>query len=153
MDPSLQSKLVAQALAVRANAFAKYSRYRVGAAVQSSTGKTYVGCNVENISYGVTICAERAAVCAAVAAEGQQVKIVAFAVATKNGGSPCGACRQFLAEFNLKSQPMEIAMVAASKPPRVRVMTLDELLPEQFSDPALKAGKPKTRRKTTRKKA
>ena len=82
-------------------AYAPYSKFRVGCALLTRSGATYVGCNVENASYGLTICAERAAICAAVAAEGEGMKISALAVLNSAGMAcaPCGACRQVIFEF------------------------------------------------------
>jgi cytidine deaminase len=101
--------------------------------VLTASGESFAGCNVENASYGLTICAERAAVCAAVAAG--RTTIAAVAVAASGGASPCGACRQVLSEFG---SAMEIVLVDADDPTRVRVRSLDKLLPEQFGDAALK---------------
>jgi cytidine deaminase len=89
--------LVESARSARKNAYAPYSRYPVGAAALAASGKVYTGGNVENASYGLTVCAERVAVWAAAAAGERE--IVAIAVATLNGATPCGACRQVLAEF------------------------------------------------------
>ena len=106
--------------------------FHVGAAVLTASGEIFAGCNVENASYGLTICAERAAVCAAVAAGHKE--IVAVAVVTSGGHSPCGACRQVLAEFG---PTMDVVMVDADDPSRVRTTTLDKLLPDSFSGAAL----------------
>ena len=92
--------LIAKAVEVRRKAHAPYSKYLVGAALLAKDGRVFVGCNVENASYGLTCCAERNAVFAAVAAGAK--KFVAVAVVTANGGSPCGACRQVLREFGPK---------------------------------------------------
>ena len=116
------------ALAAQGAAYAPYSRFRVGAAVQSRDGRVFIGANVENASYGLTICAERAAVCSAIAAGHK--KIVAVAVATAGGHSPCGACRQVLSEFG---PAMEVLLVDTDNPANVRTTSLDKLLPEQFS--------------------
>ena len=89
--------LIEEALKVRDHAYAPYSKYRVGAALLAGSGNIYTGANVENASYPLTICAERAAIAAAVS-KGER-KFDAIVVATKNGGSPCGACRQVMAEF------------------------------------------------------
>jgi cytidine deaminase len=132
MDPATQSSLTAAALDVAACAHAPYSRFRVGAAVLVSTGEIFTGCNVENASYGLTICAERAAVCAAVAAGHKE--LAAVAVATSGGHAPCGACRQVLAEFG---PSMEVILVDADDASRVRTTTLDKLLPDGFSGAAL----------------
>ncbi len=96
-----KERLLGAARAMVDRAYAPYSNFRVGAAVLTQSGATYTGCNVENASYGLTICAERAAICHAVAAEGEGVKIVAVAVQNGNDApsSPCGACRQVIFEF------------------------------------------------------
>ncbi|HEY9810044.1 MAG TPA: cytidine deaminase [Halomicronema sp.] len=82
-------------------AYARYSRFRVGAAILTEAGNFFVGCNVENASYGLTICAERAAICAGVAVEGEGLKLRAVAVVNEQNVpcSPCGGCRQVLWEF------------------------------------------------------
>jgi cytidine deaminase len=126
--------LVAQALAASSRAHAPYSRFHVGAAVLTASGETFAGCNVENASYGLTICAERAAVCAAVAAGHKQ--IVAVAVVTKGGHSPCGACRQVLSEFG---PTMDVIMADAEDASRVTTTTLDKLLPSSFDASSLPA--------------
>ncbi len=90
-------ELIELAKAVRENAYAPFSAYYVGAAIESVTGKIYLGCNVENSSYGLTCCAERNAVFAMIAAG--ETEWIRCAVVTKDSGSPCGACRQVLAEF------------------------------------------------------
>ncbi|MFZ1465443.1 MAG: cytidine deaminase [Anaerolineae bacterium] len=90
-------KLVEQARAARLRAYAPYSRYLVGAAVLTAAGDVFTGCNIENASYGLTICAERVAIASAIAA-GQR-DFVMLALVTANGGSPCGACRQVMVEF------------------------------------------------------
>jgi cytidine deaminase len=95
------SSLSADALRVASKAYAPYSGFHVGAAVLTEAGNTYTGCNVENASSGLAICAERAAVAAAVTAEGPGMRLVSVAVANREGKpcSPCGACRQVLVEF------------------------------------------------------
>jgi cytidine deaminase len=94
-------RLLAAARTMLGRAYAPYSKFHVGAAVLTESGATYTGCNVENASYGLTICAERAAIFAAVAAEGDSVKIRAVAVLNGSDApcSPCGACRQVIFEF------------------------------------------------------
>ncbi len=89
--------LVEAAIAASRNAYAPYSGYAVGAALQSADGTIYTGCNVENAAYPATICAERTALVKAVS-EGQRA-FTSIAVVTRNGGSPCGVCRQMLYEF------------------------------------------------------
>lgn len=89
--------LVDRAIAASRHAYAPYSHYPVGAALQSAGGEVFSGCNVENASYPVTVCAERTALVKAIS-EGQR-EFSALAVVTRNGGSPCGMCRQALYEF------------------------------------------------------
>jgi cytidine deaminase len=132
MDANVQQQLLKMALDARSSAHAPYSRFHVGAAVLTASGDAFAGCNVENASYGLTICAERAAVCAAVAAGHKQ--IVAVAVVTKGGHSPCGACRQVLSEFG---PTMEVIMADADDTSRVTTTTLDKLLPSGFSASSL----------------
>jgi cytidine deaminase len=121
-------KLLAAARAVRQRAHAPYSRFAVGAAVLDERGRIHVGCNVENASYGLTICAERNAVAAAVAAGARRIRAVA--VVTPTVASPCGACRQVLAE--LGSPETEVVLAGprgAARPP----LSLGALLPLAFS--------------------
>jgi cytidine deaminase len=96
-----KERLLVAARAMLARAYAPYSKFHVGCAVLTESGATYTGCNVENASYGLTICAERAAICAAIAAEGASTRIRALAVLNGNDApcSPCGACRQVIFEF------------------------------------------------------
>lgn len=127
MTSTDRDRLIDAAVRVRKSAYAIYSEFEVGAAVLTESGDVFAGANVENASYGLTICAERAAVCAAIAAGHK--KIVAVAVATAGGHSPCGACRQVLSEFG---GAMEVLLVDADDPTKVRTTSLDILLPEQF---------------------
>jgi cytidine deaminase len=99
-----EAALIGAAQQVMAKAYAKYSHFSVGAALRTQAGKIYVGCNVENISYPVGVCAERNAIAAAVAAEGPEMRIETLALTARYKGklrpcSPCGACRQAIAEF------------------------------------------------------
>ncbi len=125
-------ELVAAAVSARKQAYAPYSHYPVGAAVMMSDGKLFTGCNVENASYGLTICAERVAVFRAIA-EGSSPVVTAVAVATEDGGSPCGACRQVLAEFVPKTgAPVPILLVDRNGN-IVCETTLADLLPQAFN--------------------
>ncbi|MDH3402622.1 MAG: cytidine deaminase [Acidobacteriota bacterium] len=125
MSDDRLAALIAAALAARQRAYAPYSRFTVGAALETAGGEIFTGCNVENSSYGLTICAERVAVGAAVAAGQREFSRVVVASAAKAG--PCGACRQVLAEFG----DLEVVMVDETG--RVeRRRRLAELLPEQF---------------------
>lgn len=123
-----RADLVAAARAVRENAYAPASRFRVGAAVLAADGRTFVGCNVENASYGLTICAERAAVCAAVAAGVRRLEAVAVVTGLEDPARPCGACRQVLAEFGA-AMPVLLAGSGAG----VVELSLAALLPDPFT--------------------
>jgi cytidine deaminase len=111
MTNQQRQALIAAACEIRKQAHAPYSKFHVGAALLTASGKIVTGCNVENASYGLTICAERSAVCSAIAAGERQ--FVAMAVATPGGHSPCGACRQVLVEF---APDLPILLVDSDKP-------------------------------------
>ena len=128
LTPEAIQSLLAAAADVRRRAYAPFSHYPVGAALLTADGQIVVGCNVENASYGLTICAERAAVFSAVA-QGQS-EFVALALVTADGGAPCGACRQVLAEF-CGDLPIVIADETLAKR---RLTTLAALLPERFEN-------------------
>ena len=130
MNAQQRQALVDAALSARPLAYAPYSRFLVGAAVLTESGSIYVGCNIENASYGLTICAERVALCGAVVAGNREV--TAMAVATTGGHSPCGACRQFAAEFR---PDLPILLVDADHPERILETNLAALLPSQFHLP------------------
>jgi cytidine deaminase len=130
MNTEQQGELIKAAQQVRANAYCPHSDYAVGAALLTQEGQLFVGCNVENDSYGLTICAERVAVFTAVASGARTVQ--AIAVATKEGGSPCGACRQVLAQFHPKDgSEMQVFLINHAGE-IVRETTLTELLPFAF---------------------
>lgn len=118
-------KLVELALEARQLAYTPYSHYQVGAALLCTDGTVIKGCNVENASYGATICAERVALTSAVA-QGQR-DFLAIAVATENGGSPCGICRQVMAELGLG---MDVYISDAAG--NFRSTTVAHLLPDSF---------------------
>lgn len=126
---ALPAEVIAVLLEVAANmrdfAYAPYSGYRVGAALLASSGNVYGGCNVENASYGLSICAERAAVAKAVS-EGD-AEVVAIAVVTEDGGTPCGACRQVLIEFG-----DAISVIIADAQGKYTLATSGQLLPLAF---------------------
>ena len=123
-----QEQMLSVARTALKHAHAPYSNFRVGAAVLTDRGGLYQGCNVENASYGMTICAERAAICAAVAAEGSNMKIKAVAVATERDDpcAPCGACRQVIFEFG----PDAVVLFRGQSGPAQTAIT--QLLPEGF---------------------
>ena len=111
----------------RMKAHAPYSKFFVGAAVLTESGEIFSGCNVENASFGLTICAERVAICSAVAAGHRRFQ--SLAIATSGGHPPCGACRQFAAEF---CDDLLVLLIDADQPDRVTESHLRELLPGRF---------------------
>ena len=118
-------ELVALATEARQQAYAPYSHYAVGAALLTASGKVYTGCNVENASYGMAICAERTAVVKAVS-EGER-DFTAIAVVTENGGTPCGACRQVLSEFG-----PDMRVLVADASGNYCAYRMTDLLPASF---------------------
>ena len=124
--PSTLDRLLQKAIGVREHAYAPYSKYRVGAAIMTKSGAVFVGCNVENATYGATICAERGAIIQMIAA-GEREPIAA-AVATADGASPCGICRQVFAEF---TSNMPIVLVNLNDEIGT-IVELAELLPLAF---------------------
>lgn len=123
-------QLVEQALLARTRAYAPYSNYQVGAALLTSSGEVILGCNVENAAYPATICAERVALTAAVASGHRSFE--AMAVATREGGSPCGICRQVMAEL-----APEMLVHIANEHGQFRTTSVRELLPDSFSSSSL----------------
>ncbi len=119
-----RDELVSAALAVRNHAYAPYSKFAVGAALLTSDGEVFVGCNVENLSFGLTMCAERVAVGSALAAGKRSFDCIAIASDSKVPVSPCGACRQVLAEF-----APNLAIISATTAGVVEELSLAELLP------------------------
>jgi cytidine deaminase len=124
---SEQAALVAAARAAGANAHAPYSRFHVGAAIEAADGRVFAGCNVECASYGLTICAERMALGAAVAAGARALRRVVVTTDVDPPAAPCGACRQLLAEFGLDTE------VVAVGPAGERRWILRDLLPDAFT--------------------
>ncbi len=150
-DAGLKAELIRAALDVRANAYAPYSGFKVGAAVLASSGRIYKGVNVENASYPCGICAERNAISQAISEGEQSIKAVALAgapaesvnnavseespvteessVSSSEYCPPCGICRQFMREF---ADPAELQIISAKTADDYRQWTLEELLPQSF---------------------
>ncbi len=127
VSPQILDRAIEAAIAVRLNAYAPYSTFLVGAAVVDADGGIYVGCNVENASYGLTNCAERAAVAAATAAGRRDIVLCVVVTDTPEPASPCGACRQVLSECNPAMQ------IVCTTPHRNDVcLALETLLPRAF---------------------
>ncbi len=127
MTPEERKQLTAAAMEVARKAYAPYSKFRVGAAVLGDNG-TYLGVNVENASYGLTLCAERAALSGAISAGEKNIRAIAIAcldASTETTMMPCGACRQWILELAPKA---EILIAGSDKSYRIA-----ELLPEPFS--------------------
>lgn len=135
LTDELREKLIQVAVEARDWAYAPYSQYRVGAALLTSSGKIYDGVNVENAAYPDGICAERVAVFKAVS-EGEK-SFEALVVSTSNGGSPCGSCRQVLAEFGLST----LVLIADDQGHVLRELRVNELLPDSFGQADLQGKK------------
>jgi cytidine deaminase len=130
--PSEYQSLIDLANEARKHAYVPYSKYRVGAALRTKSGRVFTGVNVESAAYPTTMCAERVAVYKAVSEGAREFDIIA--VVTDNGGSPCGGCRQVLAEFGLET----VVLIADGRGQLVKEMTVAELLPEAFTPNHLK---------------
>ncbi|MGA7192994.1 MAG: cytidine deaminase [Anaerolineales bacterium] len=126
-----KQSLIDLANEARRRAYVPYSSYPVGAALRTKTGRLFTGVNVENAAYPTTICAERVAVFKAVSEGEREFEVIA--VVTDNGGSPCGSCRQVLAEFGLDT----IVLIADGQGKLVKQTTVKELLPEAFTPASL----------------
>lgn len=122
----MNNALLDQAKEVALRAYAPYSNYHVGAALIDERGKTFVGTNVENISYGGTICAERSAICTMIADGGR--KVTELAVYTRNLGTPCGMCLQVLSEFCAPDTPVYLL----DSEGQTRSLIFRDLFPQPF---------------------
>ena len=127
----MNKELIQKAIEMRKRAYAPYSNYRVGAAVETITGEIIGGCNVESSSYGLTCCAERVALFRAIS-EGYD-KFKSLAVSTENGGMPCGACRQIIWDICKK-----IEVHICNNEERLKTINSSELLPDAFDENFLK---------------
>ena len=128
VEPALET-LLEDARAVARNSYSPYSGFKVGAALRLQTGEVVTGVNVENVSYGVTLCAERSALVRAVSEFGPGIRVAAIAVANLNNAAspPCGACRQMLSEFVLPDAPVVFPSAGG-----IRAMPFTEILPLAF---------------------
>ncbi len=126
-------RLIDKAKEARKQAYALYSNFLVGAAVVGESDKIYTGCNIENSSYGLTVCAERVALFKAVSEGEKEVKMLALVTDTKTLVWPCGACRQVLAEFN-----RELLIVSSNLKGQREEKKLSEIFPEVFDKRSLK---------------
>ena len=131
-EQSLHSELLTEAMIVRNRAYTPYSKFAVGAAVEGESGRIYGGCNVENASYGLTICAERAAVFQAISAGETRLVRLLVVADTPEPVFPCGACRQVMQEFDIRE------IILCNLAGKRRSMTLFELLPYGFGPEHMK---------------
>jgi cytidine deaminase len=126
MDDATLNRLIEAASSARSNAYAPYSGYSVGAALLAADGRIFVGCNVENASLGLTVCAERHAVAAAVAEGATSFRALVVITESSPPATPCGACRQVLAEFG------DLEIVLANPSGERRSTSIAELLRDPF---------------------
>jgi cytidine deaminase len=129
-------RMLTEARAAMKNAYCRYSKFRVGAAVLSAEGEIFAGCNVENASYGLTMCAERNAIFQAVAKGRRDIRAVVIVTATKESTPPCGACRQVVNEFGPDA---EVFLFGKGK--TGTKFKLSKLLPRAFGPKNLGGGK------------
>ncbi|MDD3149817.1 MAG: cytidine deaminase [Candidatus Gastranaerophilales bacterium] len=129
-----KTELLAKAKEASKNAYAPYSNFKVGACVLFDSGNFYTGCNVENVSYGLSLCAERNAISNAIS-NGEQGKLVSIAIYSPNTEQcvPCGACRQWLVEFSKEAE-----IILEDKQNKIISYNINNLLPEAFSPEKLK---------------
>src|SRR6478672_11204340 len=124
---SIDQKLIDEAKLARENAVAPFSKFKVGAALVTAEGKIFHGCNVENCTYGLTVCAERVALLSALAAGEREFTSIAVITQSEKPGTPCGPCRQLMWEFC-----GDIEIVLANLTGQTRDFKLSQLLPEPF---------------------
>lgn len=133
MEDFIRELLIKEAIMARKNSYCPYSGYAVGACVQTADGRNFSGCNMENASYGLTICAERIAIGKAISEGARRIVAIAIAGGKKDAdvldeAFPCGACRQVLREFASD----DIPIIVARSETEYRIFTLGELYPESF---------------------
>jgi cytidine deaminase len=125
----MPTPLTQAAIEVRSVAYAPYSGYRVGAALEDSEGRVFTGVNVENVSYGASVCAERTAILKMVSEGGRQIR--RMAIATKDGGTPCGICLQTILEFS--ENPAQVEILTVNERLEQCTYRLSELMPHGFA--------------------
>jgi len=138
IDRPIAERLLAAAREAAERAYAPYSRFPVGAAVLTTDGSVITGCNVENASYGLTICAERVAAVSAIAAGHRSIVAVAVTAPRATRVTPCGACRQVLNEFKLPGQDLVVILDGVDGP---ELVPLSDLLPHAFGPRDLPDGR------------
>lgn len=121
-------KLIKEAEKARKKAYTPYSKFNIGAAILSSDGKIFTGCNIENVSFGLTVCAERVAILKAISEGSSKFEAIAIVGDTKRPCSPCGACRQVISEFG-----KDIKIIMSNLKGDIKIKKIDELLPEAFN--------------------
>ncbi len=126
-------KLIKAAIDARENAYAPYSNFRVGAAVEAENGDIYIGCNVESASYGLTVCAERVAIWKGISVGEKRFKQIAVVVDTEELTPPCGVCRQIIWEFC-----GDVPVILANLHGKSETVMMSELLPRAFDSKFLK---------------
>ena len=129
MDTKTAQELVNQAIEAREKAYAPYSKFKVGAAILTKNGTVFPGCNIENASYGATICAERAAVCNMIVNGGRDPIAIAICYNEEEFAVPCGICRQVLSEFSPKG---DLIILMAKTDGTYQETTLSAILPSSF---------------------
>jgi len=122
-------ELIEKAKEVSKNSYSPYSKFAVGACVLAASGKTYTGCNFENSSFGMTICAERNAIGSAIASGEKEIKAVAIYSPNQDNCVPCGACRQVMSEFSRNDDEFKVILKDGEK---LNVLKLSQLLPMGF---------------------
>lgn len=146
--PTILNELFAVAARTLKNSYSPYSKFKVGAAVLTGSGKIYGGTNIENASFGLTNCAERTALFSAIAAGEREFKALAIVFSQKGLGdlsTPCGACRQVMAEFCPPAMPIYTADVSSGKPERIVQKKLKDYYPYPFSPEALQKNPRRTK--------
>jgi len=128
-----EQKLIAEALKARTRAYAPYSNFQVGAAVEAEGGEIYIGCNVESASYGLTVCAERVAIWKGISCGEKRFKQIAVVVDTEELTPPCGVCRQIIWEFC-----GDVPVILSNLEGKSEIIRMGELLPRAFDSKFLK---------------